>query len=72
MTYTRATAPPASCLFSSETDTLDVNPLVCSVGPAKVTGRENEDLTLGHLCFEERSCVVIDFVPTVSGTMPDC
>lgn len=72
MTSTKATALPASCFSSSETDTLDINPLVCSVGPAKVTGREDEDVTLGHLCFEGRSCVVIDFVPTVSGTMPDC
>lgn len=72
MAYTRASALPANCLSSPKTDALEINPLVCLVRPAKVMGREDEDLTLGLLCFEGRSCIVIEFVPTVSGTMPDC
>lgn len=51
MTHTRATVLPASCLSSPKTAALEINPLVCSVGPAKVMGSEDEDLTLGALVF---------------------
>lgn len=49
MAYARTSALPASCLSSSKTDALEINPLVCLVGPAKVVGREDEDLTPGLL-----------------------
>lgn len=72
MTYARlGHCSTCHCLSSPQTDALGM--LLCvQSGLRRLQEGRAEDLTLGHLCFEGRSCVVIDFVPTVSGTMPDC